>query len=112
MDLSQMQKEQDAWSEKNFDNKKPYQPILGATEEIGELAHAYLKMEQGIRGTKAEHEHAMKDAIGDCCIFLMDFCNQMGWDFAQILDETWAHVKKRNWKEDSLQDSRKTDISQ
>ena len=105
MSLSEIQKEQDVWSKKNFDNKKPYQPILGATEEVGELAHAYLKMEQGIRGTKAEHEHAMKDAIGDCCIFLMDLCNQMGWDFEKIIGETWSEVKKRDWKKDSLQDT-------
>jgi NTP pyrophosphatase (non-canonical NTP hydrolase) len=106
MNLNQIQKEQDEWSKRNFDNKKPYQPILGATEEVGELAHAYLKMEQGIRGTKADHELAMKDAIGDCCIFLMDFCNQMGWSFEEIIDETWEHVKKRDWKEDKMQDTR------
>ena len=107
MSMKVMQKEQDEWSRRNFDNKKPYQPILGATEEVGELAHAYLKMEQGIRGTKAEHEAAMKDAVGDCCIFLMDLCNQMGWDLESIITETWAQVKKRDWKKDSLQDSRK-----
>jgi len=105
--LSQIQKEQAEWSAHNFPNKKPHQPILGVAEEVGELAHAYLKMEQGIRGTKEEHSAAMKDAIGDCCIFLMDLCNQMGWNFEDIIDETWAHVKKRDWKKDSLQDSRK-----
>ena len=107
MNLSQVQKEQEAWAQKNFGNRKPYQPILGATEEIGELAHAYLKMEQGIRGTREQHEAAMKDAIGDCAVFLMDFCNQMGWDYAQIIEETWNHVKKRDWKADSLQDTPK-----
>ena len=105
--LKEIQKEQGEWSARNFDNKKIYQPILGATEEVGELAHAYLKMEQGIRGTKEEHQAAMKDAIGDCCIFLMDLCNQMDWDFEGIIRETWAQVKKRDWKKDSLQDSRK-----
>lgn len=105
MSLSVIQKEQDEWSRRNFPGKKPYQPILGATEEVGELAHAYLKMEQGIRGTRQEHEAAMKDAVGDCCIFLMDLCNQMGWDFETILRDTWAHVKKRDWKKDPLQDT-------
>ena len=85
MNLLQIQKEQEEWAGRNFPNRKLHQPILGATEEVGELAHAYLKMEQGIRGTKAEHEAAMKDAVGDCCIFLMDLCNQMGWDFGGIL---------------------------
>ena len=103
MSLRQMQKEQDEWSKKNFDNKKPYQPILGAAEEVGELAHAYLKMEQGIRGNTDEHTANMKDAVADCVIFLMDFCNQMGWDFETLLTQTWDEVKKRDWKKDSWQ---------
>ncbi len=105
MDLRQIQKEQDVWSRANFENKKPYQPILGAAEEVGELAHAYLKMEQGIRGDKERHLAAMKDAVADCTIFLMDFCNQMGWDFETLLSETWSQVKQRDWKKDSLQDT-------
>ena len=105
MNLSDVQREQDEWSKRNFDNKKPYQPILGATEEIGELAHSFLKMERGIRGTREEHTAHMKDAVGDCVIFLMDLCNQMGWSFEDIVSETWAHVKKRDWKTDALQDT-------
>lgn len=105
MNLLEIQREQEEWSNRNFTDKKPYQPILGAAEEVGELAHAYLKMEQGIRGTKEEHLAAMKDAIGDCAIFLMDFCNQMGWEYEKIVRDTWDQVKKRNWKEDALQDT-------
>ena len=107
MNLSQIQQEQAEWASRNFPNKKLHQPILGAAEEVGELSHAFLKMEQGIRGTKEEHEVKMKDSIGDCCIFLMDFCNQMGWDFEEIIKETWDQVRKRDWKADPLQDSRK-----
>ena len=105
IDLQKIQKEQHAWSNANFTNKKPYQPILGAAEEVGELAHAYLKMEQGIRGTREEHLAKMKDAVGDACVFLMELCNQMGWQMDEIIDETWNEVKKRNWKKDSLQDT-------
>ena len=107
MDLRKLQAEQDVWSNRNFKNKKPYQPILGAAEEVGELAHAYLKMEQGIRGTREEHVAAMRDAVGDTCVFLMDLCNQMGWQMDEIIQETWDHVKKRNWTEDPLQDTKK-----
>lgn len=105
VNLRRMQAEQKEWSERNFKNKKPYQPVLGAAEEIGELAHAYLKMEQGIRGDKERHEAAMKDAVADCVIFLMDFCNQQGWDFESLLDQTWKQVKQRDWNKDSLQDT-------
>ena len=107
MNLAQIQKEQEEWAGRNFTNRKLHQPILGATEEVGELAHAYLKMEQGIRGTRQQHEVAMKDAIGDCVIFLMDLCNQMGWNFEEIVETTWAHVKKRDWKADLMQDTPK-----
>lgn len=106
MNLKQIQAEQKEWSDRNFSNKKPYQPILGAAEEVGELAHAFLKMEQGIRGTRQEHEAAMKDAIGDTCVFLMELCNQMGWQFDEIIEGTWSHVKKRDWKKDSMQDTK------
>ena len=105
MSFKQIQLEQDEWSKRNFSNKKPYQPILGASEEVGELAHAFLKMEQGIRGTREEHLAHMKDAVGDCVIFLMDLCNQMGWDFEGVVHETWNHVKTRDWKKDSMQDT-------
>jgi len=105
MSLSEMQKEQEVWSKKNFKNRRPYQPILGAAEEVGELAHAYLKMEQGIRGNKEEHLANMKDAVADCVIFLMDLCNQMDWDMETIVNETWGEVKKRDWKKNALEGS-------
>ena len=37
--------------------------FLWFMEEVGELAHAYLKMEQGIRGNADEHTANMKDAV-------------------------------------------------
>jgi NTP pyrophosphatase (non-canonical NTP hydrolase) len=101
MNLRQAQSEQDAWSKRNFDNRKPYMAVLGAAEEVGELAHAYLKMEQGIRGDREKHVANMKDAVGDCVIFLMDLCNQMGWDFEEIVETTWDQVKQRDWKKNS-----------
>jgi NTP pyrophosphatase (non-canonical NTP hydrolase) len=103
MSLKQMQIEQDAWSKKNFPNRKPYHPILGAAEEVGELSHAFLKMEQGIRGNDAKHTADMKDAVADCIIFLTDFCNQMGWDIDELVTETWDKVKQRDWKKDTVQ---------
>lgn len=100
--LKQMQVEQLEWSNRNFKDKKPYQPILGAAEEVGELAHAYLKMEQGIRGNRETHIANMKDAVADCVIFLMDLCNQMEWDMETIVSQTWDEVKKRDWNKDAV----------
>ena len=103
MSLKEMQKEQEVWADRNFGNRKPYQPILGAAEEVGELAHSFLKMEQGIRGNKEDHIDNMKDSIADCVIFLMDLCNQMGWDMETLVAETWNQVKQRDWKKNSLE---------
>lgn len=100
MKLSKLQDEQRAWVEHNFPGRKPYQPLLGAVEELGELAHAHLKMEQGIRGTKAEHLTAAADAVADTVIYLADYCSAMGFDFGKIVEETWEQVKKRDWKKD------------
>lgn len=50
IDLTEFQNEVKAWTDKNFPDDHPHQPLLGIAEEVGELCHAHLKMEQGIRG--------------------------------------------------------------
>jgi NTP pyrophosphatase (non-canonical NTP hydrolase) len=82
--MSEIQIEQRAWSERNFGTHPSWHPLLGMQEEAGELAHAYLKRAQGIRGTKEQHDAAIKDAIGDIMIYLMDFCSCLG---VQLVDE-------------------------
>ena len=76
--LQEIQIEQRAWSLKNFGEHPSWHPLMGIMEELGELAHAFLKREQGIRGTREEHDAAIKDAIGDVMIYLMDFCSCEG----------------------------------
>lgn len=97
------------WAKRNFGEQKPcphcgtdfsYRQVLGVCEESGELAHAELKMQQAIRGTKAEHEAAAKDAVGDILIFMADLCARRGWSLQQIAEETLAEVLKRDWKKD------------
>lgn len=96
-EIRRIQAEQKEWSDRNFPTKAPYQPLIGMMEELGELSHAHLKQEQGIRGTYEEHQAAAKDAIGDIVIFMMDYCNQRGFDLESIVAETWAEVKRRDW---------------
>jgi len=93
--------EQEEWSLRNFPERKPHQPLLGAMEELGELAHAHLKEEQGIR-TDEDHEGNAMDAIGDIVIYLMDYCNQRGFLFSGIIETTWAHVKQRDWQKNKV----------
>lgn len=79
-----LQSEQKAWSEHNFPPHTFLWPLWGTIEELGELVHARLKQEQGIRGTPEEHLANQKDAIGDSLVFLADVCGQRGWDLGEI----------------------------
>lgn len=51
---------------------------MGIFEEAGELCHAQLKLEQGIRGSREGHELAMRDAIGDISIYMMNYLSGIG----------------------------------
>lgn len=91
------------WIAHNFpqQNDNPHQPLLGLAEEVGELAHAHLKAEQGIRGF-ADHDTAQKakeDAVGDIFTYLMSYCIANEIDLERAVTETLYQVWKRNWRE-------------
>jgi NTP pyrophosphatase (non-canonical NTP hydrolase) len=93
--LEQIQAEQKEWSNANFGPQSPTLPLLGVVEEVGELCHAVLKREQGIRRDENHLENEV-DAIGDICIYLMDYCNRRGFNLMEIIDETWNEVQGRH----------------
>jgi NTP pyrophosphatase (non-canonical NTP hydrolase) len=95
--LRNLQEEHRHWSKRNFGNRPSWMPLLGVMEELGELAHAHLKKAQGIR-TAENHDENAKDAVADIVIFLADYCNATGIDLESVVSETWAAVKKRDWK--------------
>lgn len=98
-ELREIQQEQAEWAEKNFGSQKAHEALLGVVEEVGELAHAQLKFEQGIRGfqdTKKFDETA-KDAVGDIMVYLMNYCTINGWSMTKILNDVWEDVSKRDW---------------
>lgn len=70
--LSDLQKELFNWQVYNFGEQKDRRMILGICEEAGELCHAHLKLEQGIRGDREALLAEAKDAIGDICIYAMN----------------------------------------
>lgn len=77
-----------------------WHPLLGISEEVGELHHVYLKREQNIRGTAREHKADMIDAVGDILIYLSDFCTKEGICLQTALEITWAKVSARDWQKD------------
>lgn len=102
LNLAELQKENRVWAERNFGCVPWWQPLMGLSEELGELNHALLKQEQGIRGNWGEHEAKAQDAVGDMVIYLLDLCNKRGWDLERIIRDTWDGVKDRDWKKDPM----------
>lgn len=97
-DLNQYQQEVHEWATRNFGSNPSYHhPLMGVVEEIGELHHALLKQEQGIRGTWQENEVKAKDAVGDLMVYLFNLCQLRGWSLSEILNETWEQVRLRDW---------------
>lgn len=117
IDLNKIQEEMREWQRHNFPLRKSHIPAMGMGEEIGELAtvteddnphiielsralgkfyHAHIKLEQGIRKNE-NHHHAKMDAIADILIYLIDYCNDHGFNIEQIINYTWGQVKQRDW---------------
>lgn len=96
--LYKIQVEVGEWSKKNFPNNTATSPLLGIFEEAGELAHAVLKLKQGIRGTREEHEAAEKDACADLLIYLLDYCDRRDINLQRTLERTWEQVSQRDWQ--------------
>lgn len=85
MSIDQIQREHQTWREHNFPNADATQQLFGVIEEVGELTHAYLKMQQGIRGTREDHLDAMVDALGDISIYLIGYLGFHGIEWESIV---------------------------
>src|SRR4051812_10546945 len=97
MNWEELIQQRDEWVAHNFpDTPSPEGSILGIIEECGELAHAALKAEQNIRGSKEKHIEDAKDAIGDLSVYLlgiMDYTGRTPSDAIppiRISDPTWC----------------------
>ncbi len=100
-DLKKFQAEQLEWANYNFPGQEPWVPLLGAVEEIGELAHAHIKAHQGIR-VNENHDAIGRDAIGDVFVYLAHYCSERGWDMEACIQETWERVMKRDWQKNRV----------
>lgn len=98
LQIAEFQARVGKWVAHNFPiNHLCHQPLLGVGEEVGELMHAHLKLEQGIRGTAEEHRAAMKDAVGDIMVYLADYCTQMQLNMAECVEVALTEIEKRDW---------------
>ena len=102
IDLTKLQKEMHAWSTKNVDQGSNMPPvlgtILGAVEELGELVHAHLKGEHGIRYTECEVRALKKDALGDVVLCLANYCEHEDINLEHAILDAWKVVSQRDWK--------------
>lgn len=87
------------WRQKNFPDADAAQQFLGMVEELGELAHARLKHEQGIRdlGEIDAFKQAEQDAIGDLLIYLFGYCSYRGFQVDHLIEDVAREVMKRDW---------------
>lgn len=98
-DLMELQASLGVWLKHNFPTATSDQQLKGVMEELGELCHADLKSEQGIRGyDEIKGIDEIKDAVGDIVIYLINYCDTKGIDFADSLDMAYTTVMKRDWQ--------------
>jgi NTP pyrophosphatase (non-canonical NTP hydrolase) len=101
MEIKEMQRHHKHWVDHNFPNQKPHDALLGICEEAGELCHAHLKRDQGIRGMDPEtYVEAASDALGDIFIYMLSYANANGFDLQDCIEATFLKVMDRDWVAD------------
>lgn len=97
--LDSLQSQVHEWLKKQpfFRDQPLHQPLLGIGEEAGELMHAHLKMEQGIRGSAEKHIADARDAIGDLLVYTAGYCIARDWDMGECVQGALDVVLKRDW---------------
>lgn len=99
------------WVHQNFGGCNIVHQTLGVCEEAGELAHAVLKHEQGIRGLTSQDAYRAEagDAVADAVIYLMQVCTALRLDFGTLVTATAENVMRRDWKRNPKDADEKTD---
>lgn len=84
--LAAIQADHSTWVDRKYPGQRPEVPAAGMVEEAGELLHALLKLEQtriwGEDPRYGDLAADLEDAIGDCAIYMVSYCNAMQrlWD--------------------------------
>jgi len=74
--LATIQREQRAWALRNFGKQTTTQMALGLIEELGEVAEAWM----------LDDMLKLLDAIGDVGIYMLNYCNLMGWELPKLFE--------------------------
>lgn len=73
-DFQIIQDEQVEWVKHNFPHRETWQPLVGITEELGELLVAWNSLD----------EEGVKDSCADTMIFICDYLTGMGIKISDI----------------------------
>jgi NTP pyrophosphatase (non-canonical NTP hydrolase) len=106
--LNELQGRLRQWQKENFDNDctGPEWMALGATEELGEVAHILVKAKQRIRehqaGLNDVSINELADGVADTVIYLMQLCSHVGIDFGRALFTVSEEVMQRDWRKNKI----------
>lgn len=95
-DVAQTQAEIGAWSREQFGDQDSVNPLIGAQEELGEVAQITLKRRQGIREDEFTNQD-LEIEVADVIIYLMDFCERNNVSMAHGLEEAQRKVLGRDF---------------
>ena len=85
-----------------YKNRDTDEACLIAGVCLGKLAHAHLKLEQGIRGNPAELVNSTHDMLQALVMICEDAAISYSVDVCDALSVTWSEVKKRDWQKNKI----------
>ena len=91
MNFAAMQEEHGAWIKENFPEQPLWHSLLGICEEVGEAAHAVLKMSQAeLYGQEPRYKDRdwmaeLADAVGDIMIYLTGAFSNVWFSVAKLV---------------------------
>ena len=97
--LDDLQARIDVWHRTNFGELPDIFVLTKLTEEVGEAAHAIVRLYHGKQGKSVDPESAMhlRDALGDIMFVLMNLANNHGWSLDTIIHEVADEVLARDY---------------
>ncbi len=98
-ELDQLQARFKVWGLDNFGPLPDEFHITKLTEEVGEAAHAVVRLYHQAQGKKVNKnsEVNLRDALGDIMIILMNLANNHDWSLEEVFRETADEVLARDY---------------